>query len=183
MTRMCKLFAFIAALILPAAAHTEVFSVPVSKKIIEVEMVLPNGELARVSVREGAMITVRDEAGNGYGFVPMLSSSRVAGISLLEIKRQDTQDHVTQLDDPGSIRLGGKSLALETAIGTFDLKLVGVALREPAKPKRSAAAAKDKACCDGIVVESCCVTCGTLTVCGDSVALRCGECGGGAMVY
>lgn len=165
------------------AAEQAAFSVPVSAKVLEATLVLPDGQEGRLQVRDGGMITVRDNVtGEAYHFVPAVSESdaqRVEVMVLRGFKTESGDEGVEQIGDPQVLSLGGDSMALAAAFG---LRLDGISeqrIDDSLIGQRHEALQHLAAGADGKppAQESiCCVSCGAYTVCSCVVNLNCGSC-------
>src|SRR4051794_7865070 len=95
---------------LRVALHAQAFSVPISQKVVELEIILPNGQLAKVQARDGTMVTIRDSRnGYSYAFVPALDpTSNQLSIMTLSLSSQgkDGGEHAQFLSMFDNLALG-----------------------------------------------------------------------------
>ena len=181
-------------------AQGDAFTTPLSDRVIKFSITLPMPPISEkpeskkidVTVRDGTIITIRDERNNyAYGFVPYLDKNNQVFMMAFEIgDAPGGGDSLKQLAEPYTL-----SQVVQTRIptrqGNFLLNMESIdkwsfpTIRplDPKKPRpRPSELEKIYGKSGG---GSCCVSCGPLTVCATSVDMFCGSCdsAGGPRTY
>ena len=193
----CEILFFLVALsaVITGSLCGQVFSVPRSDEVAQLEITLPTGAKAKVEVRDGTMATVQDEkTGYMYGFVIAIGTSSNQ-ITVTSIAITDDGKHVTQFhgSDEDSITPGASLLitakyttaAKKELTLPFNLYLMDISpgqfpnVRPLRQPLKSLSPDQLKTIFGKVGGGSCCVSCYGITVCAGRVDLDCGSCGSG----
>lgn len=191
-------FSAFAAFFLATSVQAQAFSVPRSDQVLVLELTTPEGERAKVEVRDGSLLTVRydDDSSYLYGF-SMAADAKLTSATISPLDIRDLWDggqEVRQLAKTiGDVPVGS-SFEIPTPRGTFEFKLLSIVeglfpntrpLREPVASGLSPTQLKKVY--GKSAGGTCCVSCGPLTICATRVTLDCGSCdsggGGGGRVY
>lgn len=178
------------------AVYAQAFAVPRSDEVVQVEIILPGGGQAKVEVRDGTMLTIRDEElGSMYGFA-MTVDPGAARATMTTVEISDLSgggQAVKQVGGASENLVEGYPLEVSTPFGVFGFRLAGIVegqfpnlrpLKNPLKSGRTPSQLQKLFGKSG--GGTCCVTCGVLTICGTRVTLDCGSCdsgGGSRMTY
>ena len=163
------------------------FSVPTSNRVFSGVLLSSGKNLASFEIREGAMLTVRDEGkGLWYGWVPLVDSEtgqvKLKGFELTA--RPDGPPDIAEVVKRLDVRVG-EEVALQTSFEEYDFSLAiqGISDKEfPTIP-----AVKNPKKMDAEILQKvygasggglCSLTCGPLTVTSTSVKMSCGVCEG-----
>lgn len=164
----------------------EVFAVPISDKVIRGRIELSEGQVAHFSVREGSMLTVRnEESGYWYGFVPeMAQGGRQVKFTPFEITPQNIgSERIDQLIGLEFESLFGEVSEFTPARESFAFVVEGIGRLKLNKIDQTSPRSAQPRDLQKIFGASggglCCVSCGVITVCGGSVTMSCGSCSGG----
>lgn len=173
------------ALISGAAHATEPFAVPSTDKLLEFDISLPDGHVAKVWAREGSMITVQGSLGGvalHHGFVPVRDKQSVR---ILPLNLGDDLKSAEQCGEPFSVDgakgdvCGLENLAI-TFKGSTTVRFQRKALPDPLADLTPTELDQLYGKAGG---GTCCVTCDGYTVCGSRVKLSCGSCDGGGGAF
>lgn len=164
------------------AAENHPYSIPVSPKVIEGTILLPDGQTGMIRVRDGAMITVRDDrTGETFKLVPAISTEDPGMVNVLVLRSFKTKsgdEGVEQVGDVQGLSLGADS-DFSSIAGPFGLRFerVGDQLIEDATVGLRSDSLGQVLAQEKVIQESsCCVSCDGYTVCACSVNLLCGSC-------
>jgi len=166
------------------------FGVPKSNKLIEAELYLPGGEKVQLSAREGTMVTIRYDAEGDdqdffYGLSPALmdESGDAVGWLVLEIQEEHGRQRLLQRGEPLMQQEILTPGTIPTPIGDLDVLIQGISEGHFKHAAPSDPLAFRPAELQRLFGRSgggtCCVSCGSWTICGDSVRLGCGSCDSG----
>lgn len=134
------------------------------------------------------MISVKDEAnGYMYAFVAAIDkkTQKTHFIPLTITDLEGGRQHAAEIDGEFAIALAGMD-SIDTPHGSFGFQIKELApatFSVPPIDPRSTRPSTLKKMFGKSGGGTCCVSCSMITVCGDSVTLRCGSCDGGAMTY
>jgi hypothetical protein len=161
--RLLALLSVFAVVAVPGYAQTKVSTVPISRDVIVLKLVVGEGVAARVVSLNGGLIRVAVRNGATIGLIPSIQSGGIA-VRLLEILADPTTgaESARQLSKAnvawgGTVRYDGP-VALE------------VELAEIQPPATGTTVAAGGAC------TICCLTCGDITACACYVEMDCGKC-------
>lgn len=169
----------IPAVLFPAAlsGQSEAFSIPVSNRVIVGDLTLPNGDLARFKVYDGAMVTLRTEGSERlWGFSPSLGTDTADEVVFHVYEIFEYPDGNQAISEYGSL-LPGATKTVEGDDLPFTARVAGIEEGSYSEDSLRTLAA---AALDGQDVTEelgrCCVTCNGQTVCACKVKLSCGSC-------
>ena len=176
-------------LVVVTLLHAQVFSVPISDKVIRFDLVMPGGELAQVEAREGSLVKVQDESSDYiYAFAFYLEKKGQDKGAVRFLPFQIKGEDIEQLGGAPFKVKGRLPSLVSTPDGQFKVtvKSVGVGRfpnvrpLNPEQPMLAPDELKDLYADENSGL--CCVSCDPITVCGASVRMSCGSCssGGGA---
>ena len=146
---------------------------PSFHRVIEGDLMLPDGSLVRFSALEGSTVVIYDKASKSRrGIMPVFQGGRLRVIPF-NFSDQKPGDKMIRLGRTIDVGSGG-----EMRIVTED-GFLSIAIRS-ILPSLDSTQFLDSYTVDneGAVDEVCCVSCGAITVCGGSVAMSCDSCGG-----
>ena len=161
------------------------FSVPVSDKVLEGQVQLPNGSHADVVVRDGGMVTIRDER-NGYmlGLAAKVDdpAKKTVGVRAFDIHADGEGQAAEEI--PGTAMDGariGRPHAVNAAGHEFEFQIQ--AIKQGIFPPGIASSRAQGAAPDTLQRifgasggGTCCLTCSGFTVCASRVSMGCGVC-------
>ena len=169
------------ALYLPFAAHSQAFSIPVSNKLVELEVSPPGSKPAQLGVREGSMATLHG-AGREYQYALIVTLDKVSQlpkVTLLEVRDQpEGGQKVQKLGALRDVALG-EAVAFDVPEGRLGVKIGRIstarfqvpALAEPLKTSPT-----NLKSVYGKPTSACCVSCAGFQVCAASVRWSCDTC-------
>lgn len=164
-------------------AAQQPFGVPTSDRIVVAELTLPDSNQATVDVREGTLLTVKNQdLGYTIGLSPVIDESTGhVEFLVVDVLETETGSHVEFLSQIG-LEVGTFG-SVATYMGDLDIQVedvkVGKFPRQPVvEPRRLGPRELEQQF--GVTAGGvCCVTCGPWTICGSSVSLGCGSCDSG----
>lgn len=168
----------------------QAFSVPISDKVVELSVTLPDGKMAKIQAREGSMITVHDRvSGTTQGFVPQLENNDKT-LSILVLQIFDLGSGKADVRQAGLTKglIFGSSSEFAAPAGNFGIEPINVGKgsfpnARPVDPNRPLTNPEQLRKVYGSGGGDCCVRCHSYTVCATSVTLDCGACGSGGGWY
>jgi hypothetical protein len=148
----------------------EAYTVPVSDRLVRLEVTLPSGTIAKGMVQEGQMFRVRSGEGKiSYGFAPNLQGESPV-VRVYRIELHSSGNEKIQRVEQIPVALGS-SETTKSLGARYEVRILEV-LEAPScpHPKASGAASLNKA------TFRCCVRCVDEEACGCSADLACGSC-------
>lgn len=150
------------------------FSVPVSDRVIEGELIFGDDSRVGFKVREGMMLTIRIQGGQSYGLSPLVEDNGEVQFAVYELERSTAGERVREVGEFVT-GVGGTSAA-PTAM-PLDVAVLDVSSRKFSVPPPDDPASLTPEDLRGTYgLTDCCVNCGTRTICGCSVETSCGSC-------
>ena len=178
---ICLALSALAVASFPGQAQSS--SVPISARVIEGDLLLPDGRAAHFSVRDGAVLSVRSALDSyWYGiFVEIAGADdETIRFTVFEIqKNSDGEQNLELVGSPLESR-GGAAVEIQTMNGPFRITPQEVLFRLPMQDRISSqksAVYQPPNTYDALGI--CCVTCDDMTVCGGAVNMPCGSCDSG----
>jgi hypothetical protein len=176
-----------------AVLQGQAFSVPRSDEVIQVEIVLPGGAQAKAEVRDGSLLTIRNDAGGGYlyGFAMAVDAkSKRAAVTSVEIfDLPGGGQRVSQFGGPEDL-MSGSPLEVETSRGIFQFRLINIvtgkfpSIRPLKSPLKSGVSPSQLQAIYGKSGGgTCCVSCASITICANQVDMTCGSCDSGGRSF
>lgn len=170
-TPFSLLLSFLGPISIVSSAIAQVSSIPISDRYIEGEILFPTGEVASFQSREGALITVKNDAGatNATGMIlRLVGDTTKVKVLILKIQAQGGRGDATAKSPPEEISLGSKLVVQQSEPITVSLNKVGQ--RQFPNPP------SDLKNPGVYSTELCCVTFNGKEVCANSVRTPVGDC-------
>ena len=159
------------------------FAVPTSDYLISIDIItppdtLPSSVAVQVSVREGAMVSVRSEDNFWYGFVFSRNYPEEGNISLSAFRLEPRDGSVGaafEIQSPKPLNHGLNSIP--TPHGNFSVTVLGVEEKDFSTPIVAPGTSSYEELRRLYGGGTCCVFCSPLTVCATTVSKgACGTC-------
>lgn len=149
----------------------EAYTVPLSSRLVRMEVTLPSGNVAKGVVQEGQVFRVKAGAENlTYGFAPILKGNAPT-VKVYEIRSHTSGHEMIRLLEELSVAVG-ESAAPRKVSGSYEVKIIEE-VKDQAECDRSPLQKRDVR---SKAVFSCCVKCGDEEACGCAASLGCGSC-------
>lgn len=168
---------------LPIKAEQKVFSIPISKNIVRLEVQVPDGHWIKAAVLEGDQLRVEDQSLKvAVALIPVIKDGNLL-VRVFRIEKRETGEESMHFIEQIEQGFGETSYTKLTA-ATFSIRAAGV--NEPPQNNFNQPATKNP-CKNGGNADflskfggdgpaRCCVTCGGTTSCGCGVQDTCGSC-------
>lgn len=183
--RRWKAFCWVGMLIAVASLSAAPFAIPRSDLVVEGELALPDGTLARFISRDGTMVSVRStepEGGYWYGFIPVIKkeSGAVNFAAYVISSLPEGGEEVKEVDPGRDILVGsGEGFSAPTAIRINVLDVKGGKFSRAAFVDVNAIHADELQKQFGSMGGGlCALDCGGVSVGANSVSMQCGTCVG-----
>ncbi len=161
---LLTLFGVSATMAIQGHAQTRVSTVPTSRDIVVLELVIGQAAPARVVSLNGGLIRLAIRTGPTLALIPALRNNAVA-VTVMEIVTNPRTGSETVR------QLAKANVALGASVRCDDVRfLLEIGLVEIKQPVSSVMVQLANPC------TICCVTCGDLTACACAVEMECGKC-------
>lgn len=162
--RLIMLFGASAMMAIPSHAQTKVSTVPISRDILVLRLVVGQAAPATVVSLNGGLIRLGIRNGPTLGLIPALRGSGI-GVTVMDILTNDATEGET------ARQLAKVDVTLGSSTRYDDARFsLEIGLTEIKPPARGGTAELANPC------TMCCVTCGDLTACACAVEMECGKC-------
>jgi hypothetical protein len=176
----------------PLALLSQVFSAPISDKVVDARLTLEGKEVS-FSLLEGSIATIRDEDnGESFGLLPSIDlGAQKIRFGLFSIERTKPSGE-RRISEVGRLELQiGSAAPIQQLERPILLQVEAVRktrTQVDPKEKKQSDQEPNPDSTSSLEVRKvlgtsgggmCCVICGSITVCANHVQMHCGSCGGG----
>ena len=178
--RLALAFTLLTICAVQGKADQKAFSVPVSKKIVRLEVQVPDGHWIKAAVLEGDQLRIEDHSLKEIvALIPIIKSGNLV-VRVFRIEKHEAGEESMHFVEDIEQGFGETSYTKKTT-ATFSVRSIGT--NEPSRDSNGRPATKNSCKDEGnasfltkVGGGRCCVTCGATTSCGCAVDDTCGSC-------